>query len=66
MTLPDKRSLTAIIVVIVATLIAQFPAVSHWIAEVTGEHAHLVTIVEGIIGVVLLFFASNTAAGAAK
>ena len=58
MKLPESRSMWSIVVVIVATVIAQFPAVSAWIKQATNDNEHLVTIVEGIIAVLLLIFAT--------
>lgn len=60
MKLPESKSLWAIIAVIVVTVAAQIPGISTWIKEATNDHAHLVTIVEGIIGVLLLMFATST------
>ena len=59
MKLPESKSLWAIITVIVVTLAAQIPGITNWIKEVTNDHAHLVTVIEGIIGVVLLMFATS-------
>ena len=59
MKLPESNSIIAIIVVAVVTIIAQFPAVSHWIDQITSENTHLVTIVEGIVGIILLLFATR-------
>lgn len=53
-----NRPKITVIIVIVLTVLAQLPAVSHWIDEITTSHTHLVTIIEGIIGVILLIFAT--------
>lgn len=50
----------SIIVVVIATVAAQFPALGQWIADETKAHTHLVTIIEGVIGIALLFFATQT------
>lgn len=64
MKLPESNSIIAMVVVAVATIVAQFPAVSHWIDHVTTENTHLVTIVEGIVGILILIFATRKPAPA--
>jgi hypothetical protein len=59
MKLPESNSTIAMIIVAVVTIIAQFPAVDKWIGQVTAENTHLVTIVEGIVGILLLIFAAR-------
>jgi hypothetical protein len=54
----ENKSVLTIGVVVLLTIIAQFPGVSTWIKNATNENEHLVTIVEGIIGVILLIVAT--------
>jgi hypothetical protein len=68
MNLSENRSMWSAGAVIALTIIAQFPAVADWIKNATNENEHLVTIVEGIIGLVLVIIAGTRAqpAGGAR
>jgi hypothetical protein len=59
MNLPENRSIWSAGAVVILTVIAQFPAVADWIKHATNENEHLVTIVEGIIGLVLVIIAGS-------
>jgi hypothetical protein len=47
------------ILVAVLTLLAQVPALNKWIDEATSAYPHLITLAEGIIGLVLLIIATT-------
>jgi hypothetical protein len=53
--LKNSTSLSVAVVVIL-TVIAEFPGVNHWIDDVMSSHGHVAVLVEGIIGVILILF----------
>jgi hypothetical protein len=54
------NTVVAIVVVIVLTLIAEVPAINHNLTELMLEHGHLVVLLEGIIGAVLVWWSGRT------
>lgn len=54
----NNRTL-AMLAVAVTTLILQIPGIGHWYGRVSEEHTHIVTIVDGIIGLVVVIFATK-------
>lgn len=62
----DNRTL-AITAVIVVTLLLQIPGLDKWYGEIAGEHTHVITIAEGIFGLIMVLWGSSkTTPGVAK
>jgi hypothetical protein len=59
MKLPESKPVAVMILVTVLTLLAQIPALTNMIEKATASSPHLVTLAEGIVGVILLFIAST-------
>lgn len=57
MRLPDNRTL-AISAVVVSTLLLQIPGLDAWYGRVSKDHTHIVTMVEGLIGVITVVWAT--------
>jgi hypothetical protein len=57
----EKPAFLSATVVIVLTLIAEVPAVNHWIKDAMNTHSNLTVFVEGLIGLILVFIAGNKA-----
>jgi hypothetical protein len=59
MKLPESKPLAVIILVAVLTLLAQIPGITRWIEQATVQAPHLVTLAEGIVGIILLIIATS-------
>jgi hypothetical protein len=59
MNLPKSKPLAVIILVAVLTLLAQVPSINHWLSSLPDKDTHIVTLAEGIVGILLLIFATT-------
>lgn len=53
----DNKTL-AIGAVVIVTALLQFPSLDEWYGNVAKDHTHVVTLVEGIVGVLMLLWAT--------
>lgn len=71
MKLPENKTL-AIGAVVITTVLLQIPGLDEWYGRVSKEYTHIVTLVEGIVGVLMVLWATvkgkpaSISAGGAK
>jgi Na+(H+)/acetate symporter ActP len=63
MKLPERPTLISAVIVVLLTIVAEVPGVNHWLKDVMASNGHLVVLIEGIIGVILVAYAGLKAKG---
>ena len=59
MNIPTSKPVIVVILVALGTLIAQIPAITKLLTELTVSYPHLAFLAEGIIGVIAVLFAGS-------